>query len=100
MSAKDRKVLSDCDEIAEYKMEKRYKRIKIFAVNLSRNTKLRNEKLYDIFIVFVKLYGRFTMLLAVSNGEVSFVGLNVDRKKRAEVVISDWFGYSDVNEKL
>lgn len=100
MSAKDRKILSDCDEIAEYKMEKRYKQIKIFAVNLSGNTKLRNEKLYDIFNVFVKLYGRFTMLLAVSNGEVSFVGLNVDRKKRAEVVISDWFGYNDENEKI
>lgn len=100
MGAKDKKVLSDCDEIAEYKMEKRYKRIKLFAVYLSGNTKLRNEKLYDIFNVFVKLYGRFTMLMAVSNGEVSFAGLNVDIKKRAEVVISDWFGYYDDNEKL
>lgn len=100
MAARDRKVLSDCYEIAEYKMDKRFKRIKLFAVNLSGNMKMRNETLYDVFNVFVKLYGRYVILLAVSNGEVSFVGLSVDRKKRAEVIISDWYGYDNDNERL
>lgn len=100
MSATDRRTLLDCEEVAEYKMEKRYKQIKFFAVKISGNDKLRDEKLYDIFNVFVKLYGRFTMFLAVSNERVCFAGVNVDEKKRAEVIISDWFGYDDDNEKI
>lgn len=100
MNTRDRKILSNCDEIAEYKMERRFKRIRMFGIILSGNAKVRNEKIYDIYKVFVKLYGRFTMLAAVSNGELSFVGLSVDRKKYAEVVISEWFGYRDDCEKL
>ena len=100
ISEKDKNVLSDCNEIAEYRMERKFKKIHMFGVSLSGNSKLRNEKIYDVYKVLVKLYGRFTMLAVVFNGEMSFVGLNVNQKKHAEVIISEWFGFYDDDEKL
>jgi len=100
LNGKDRRALSDCDEIAEYKMERRYKKIHVFSIRISGNENLRNEKIYDIYKLFVKLYGRFTILVAVFNGEMSFVGLNVDHQKHAEVIISEWFGYNNECEKI
>lgn len=100
LNGKDRRILSDCDEIAEYKLERRYKKIHIFSIRISGNKKLRNEKIYDIYKLFVRLYGRFTILVAVFDGEMSFVGLNVDNQKHAEVIISEWFGYNNECEKI
>lgn len=100
MSTRDRKILSDCNEIAEYRTERRFKKIRMFGIRLSGNVKVRNETVYDIYNVFAKLYGRYTMLAVVSNGELCYVGLSVNRKKHAEVVISEWFGYRDDCDKL
>lgn len=100
INAKDKIILSDCDEIAEFKMSGKYKRIRMFGVNISNNPKLRNEKAYDIFNVFEKLYGRFIMLVVIADGKLSFVGLSRNNKRHAEVIISEWFGYNDEEEKL
>lgn len=90
--ADDRKLLAECQEIAMLKMGGRFRRLKFISVLLTGNTRLRNEKVYDIYKLFRKVYGRHIFFVACFDRDIAFVGTSVDKWKRSEVIISDWFG--------
>ena len=100
----DRKILSQCKTIASYVMERRLRKIKIFAIEIVNGTKSsRNDTAYEITKLFRKLYGRFVILVFVNGDEIAFTGTSIDRYKRTEVIISEWFGYNndyEINNKI
>ncbi len=88
----DRKILSECQEIAVFRMEGRFHKLKMISVMLTGNSRLRNEKVYEIYKLFRKIYGRYVLFVACFDRDIAFVGATVDKWKRSEVIISDWFG--------
>lgn len=88
----DRKLLSECQEIAMFRMGGRFRKLKMISVMLTGNPRLRNEKVYDIYKLFRKIYGRYILFVACFDRDIAFVGTAVDKWKKSEVIISDWFG--------
>ncbi len=91
-NADDRRLLTECCEIAKLSMKGRFRKLKMFFVMLSGNKKLRNEKVYDIYKVFRKVFGEYIFFVACFERDIAFVGTSVNKFKRSEIIISDWFG--------
>lgn len=90
--ASERKLLSECREIAMYSFSSRFHGLKLISVMLTGNPCLRNEKAYDVYKLFRKIYGRHVLFVACFDRDISFVGTSIDRLKKSEAIISDWFG--------
>lgn len=88
----DRRALSECQEIAVFNTDDLFRKLKIISVKLSGNPRLRNEKTYEIYKSFRKVFGRRFLFVVCFDREIAFVGTAVDQSKKSEVVISDWFG--------
>lgn len=96
----DRKTLAECKEIAMFRLSGRFRKLKLIAVMLTGNPRFRNEKVYDIYRLFRKIYGRHVLFVACFDQDIAFVGTAVDKWKRSEVVISDWFGENTEREVM
>lgn len=90
--AGEKKLLSECREIAMYSFSDRFRGLKLISVMLTGNPCLRNEKAYDIYKLFRKIYGRYVFFVVCFDRDISFVGTSVDGLKKSEAIISDWFG--------
>ena len=88
----DRRLLAECREIAMFSMNGRFRKLKLISVMLSGNKRLRNEKAYDVYKLFRKVYGKHIFFVACFDRDIAFIGTSVDKWKRSEVIISDWFG--------
>lgn len=88
----DRKLLSECQEIAMFRMTGPFRKLKMISVMLTGNPRLRNEKVYDIYKLFRKIYGRYVLFVSCFDRDIAFVRTAVDKWKKSEVIISDWFG--------
>lgn len=104
ISPADRKILSECKAIASFSMERRLKRIKLFAIEIIDKTQsARNNTVYEITKLFRKLYGRFVILVFVNGDELAFSGTAINKNKKTEIIISEWFGYNrdcEINDKI
>lgn len=88
----DRKILAECQEIAMFSLSGRFRKLKMLSVMLTGNPRLRNEKVYEVYKLFRKVYGRHILFVACFDRDIAFVGTAVDKWKKSEVIISDWFG--------
>ncbi len=88
----DRKILAECHEISMFALSGRFRKLKMISVMLTGNPRLRNEKVYEVYKLFRKVYGRHILFVACFNRDIAFVGTAVDKWKRSEVIISDWYG--------
>ena len=96
LGSTDRKLLSECQEIAMFGMDGRFQKVKLISVLLTGNPRIRNEKVCEIYKLFRKIYGRKLIFIACYDREIAFLGTVVDKNKKSEVIISDWFGeYTD-----
>ena len=91
-STADRKILAECQEIAMFSMNGHFRKLKMISVLLTGNPYLRNEKAYDIYKLFRRVYGRHILFVVCFNQDIAFVGTVVNEWKKWEVIISDWFG--------
>lgn len=94
----DRKLLTECQEIVMFRMDGRFRKLKMVSVMFTGNPHYRNEKAYDIYKLFRKIYGRYVLFVACFDRDIAFVGTAVDKGKKREVIISDWFGESTDRE--
>lgn len=94
ISKNDKKIISECLEIASYRMLGRYSKMSFIAIHLVGNKRLRNERVYEIYRVFRKLFGKYVLFVVLFDDELCFVGTSFIDKKKSEVIISDWFGYT------
>lgn len=92
LSGEERKILAECKEITMFRLSGRFRKLKLIAVMLIGNPRIRNEKVYNIYRLFRKIYGRYVLFVACFDQDIAFVGTAVDMWKRSEVIISDWFG--------
>ena len=90
--ADDRRLLAECQGITMFSMSGRFRKLKMISVSITSNLRFRNEKVYDIYKLFRKVYGRHVLFVACYDRNIAFVGTAVDKWKRSEVIISDWFG--------
>lgn len=88
----DRKILSECQEISIFRMGRDFRKISIVAVKITGSKNYRNEKTYEIYKLFRRLYGRFVIFVACFDRDIAFVGTSINHEKKSEVIISDWFG--------
>lgn len=96
----DRKLLAECQGIAMFRMGGVFRKLKLASVMLTGNPRLRNEKVYRIYKLFRKLYGRHVFFVACFDGDIAFVGTAVYKRKKSEVIISDWFGEKTNQEMM
>lgn len=96
----DRKCLNDCVLIAEYAGQKSSGGARLFGIQICGNRKLRNEKAYHIYRLFMKMYGLSSIVVFVDSDEMAFAGTGITMQKHVETIISEWFSYDDDYEKL
>lgn len=94
----DRKTLSECHEIAIFRLSGHFCKLNLVAVMLTGNLRIRNEKVYDVYKLFRKIYGKHIFFVACYDRDIAFVGTAIDKRKNSEVIISDWFGESTNRE--
>ena len=87
-----RKTLAECQEIAMFKLNGHFRKLNLIAVMLTGNPRIRNEKVYDVYKLFRKIYGKQVFFVTCYDRDIAFVGTAVDKRKNSEVIISDWFG--------
>lgn len=96
MSNEDKKIISQCREVALYSFTGKWYKRKLIAVNLKGCKRVRNEMACDIYKHFRILYGHPLFFIACFDNEISFLGTDVNKSKINKVIISDWFGeYTD-----
>ncbi len=96
----DRQNLNDCLFVAEYGKHRSSRGARLFGIKISGNRKLRNEKVYHIYRLFVKMYGSATIVVFVDSEEIAFAGMGFNMQNHAEMILSEWFSYADDYEKL
>lgn len=95
----DRKTLTECREIAVFRLGGNFRKLNFIAVRFTGNLCTRNETVYDVYRLFRKIYGRYVLFVACYGRDIAFAGTSIDQQKNSEVIISDWFG-ENVNREI
>lgn len=96
----DKKLLSQCKQIALYEFNGKFRRFNLIAVRITGNRRLRNENANDIYRLFRKIYGRYCFFVVCFDEDIAFLGTGYGQNRGGEVIISDWFDGNSAPEIL